>query len=354
MRRTHALILPAVLLLLLLPAGSAAAYHFYDDHTAPTTRINTAEGAILSEPTGMTISGTSTDEGGSGVYAVLVTLCSARNATDCSSALDQVSGCYSTCPASHEWRIPLSDVESGGYTLTARAMDAAENEEQTGASIRVMVDRYAPATEIATPDGSVAIPAQGTVQGKSTDDASGVSKVVVEFCTAGTSTGCKTSEAVADCSAGCPVAYRWAAPVPGDLVPGDYQATAHAFDLAGYEEDGGPSISVKVDGSPPVTNITTADGSFLVATQDKIEGTSADDASGVAKALVDFCWNGDPENCKTVEAAADCPSGCPLSYDWAVLLPADLIPGPYLVRARALDRVGNQEKDPPFVHVLVF
>lgn len=109
-------------------------------------------------------------------------------------------------------------------------------------------DADPPSSSFSTPDGAVLSGLRGdAVKGRSTDDASGIFGVEVEFCSVADSTRCDSSNDLgSDCDFGCPTRYAWSVCLPKNLPPGVYTATVSAVDDAWNWETDGPSTTVTV------------------------------------------------------------------------------------------------------------
>lgn len=99
------------------------------------------------------------------------------------------------------------------------------------------------------------------------------------------------------------------------------------------------------DAAPPVTSFRTQNGAISLGFPGQLFGESADDITGVSSVTVTWTssnW--------TQSSTVTC-DGNPLTCSWGAFNP--IIPGTYIVRARARDAFGNQESPGPSITITV-
>jgi hypothetical protein len=89
-------------------------------------------------------------------------------------------------------------------------------------------------------------PLGDAIEGVSTDDASGIYTVDVEFCSLLDGECYYSTDWASDCSYGCPTEYAWSVTLPEELPAGVYTATVSAEDDEFNTEEDGPSMTVIV------------------------------------------------------------------------------------------------------------
>ena len=278
----------------------------------PNANITAPTNNAYINSTPYAITGTATDNGGTGIEKVEVS-------TDLGYSWDlasDTSGNGSWATWSYNWTpLPLP------YIIRFRVTDNAGDVETPGADIPVEVDYTAPTTVIATPkDGAFIEGTSCNITGTASDDGPGmptwVKKVEVSI------NGGAWTAATGTTS----WSYSWTL-----TADGNYTIKSRATDNAGNVETPGTGVIVTVDKTAPTSAITApVGGAIIKGTSCSIAGTAADGAgSGVQK--VEVSTNGG----STWIAATGTTSW---SYTWT--LPAD---GNYAIKSRATDNAGHVE-----------
>lgn len=207
-----------------------------------------------------------------------------------------------------------------------RISDVSGNPGQSEA-YTVQIDSGPPSSTISSPaNGSMVAGPTVNVQGAASDSGSGVQSVDVS-----TNGGASWSTATGATS----WSYSWA--VPGDGV---YNLRSRARDNRSYVESPGAGITVTVDSTPPITLIRTPEnGQLITSTTYLITGTAFDATAGVQRVEVSL-----NNGASWINATG--------STSWSYLwTPAGQ--GPYILRARAVDKAGNIDNPGTAVNVVI-
>jgi len=217
----------------------------------------------------------------------------------------------------------------GAHTITARATDAAGHVSPASDAITFTVDQVPPAAPVITS------PAEGAIVAPSAAVIAGTSE---PFATIDILRG---PTVVAITSAGFD--GTWSARL--NLPNGVAHVTARARDSAGNVGPAGPQRNFIVDGVPPAVRFTTADGAiFLPGPTPTLQGVASDDWS-LRSVTLDFY---DVTGRATATMLANCTCIGATSVSWQVV--PHLLPGRYIVKAYAIDEVGNKS---PFAAISV-
>jgi hypothetical protein len=219
----------------------------------------------------------------------------------------------------------------GAHSITARATDAAGHTSAASAAVGFTVDQTPPGAPTITVPVQDAIVAPGNVVVEGTAE---------PFATVDILRG---TTVIAITTAG----YDGTWSIRLQINNGYAHVAARARDRAGNT---GPISGVRdfvVDGTPPVVSFTTTDGAvFLPGPQAQFTGTASDDWALKGVTLDFYDVLGRPV--ATMNAACQC-YGLPQS-PWSLV--PHLLPGRYVVRAYALDLVGNKS-DTATITVLI-
>jgi hypothetical protein len=209
----------------------------------------------------------------------------------------------------------------GAHTITARATDAAGHVSSASDAVTFTVDDTPPAEPV------ILSPAEGALVAPSAAVASGTSE---PFATIDIFRG---PSVVAITNAGHDGTWS----VRLDIANGYAHVAARARDAAGNFGPIGPTRNFIVDGDAPVVTFTTADGAiFLPGPTPTLEGTVADDWA-LRSVTLDFY---DVTGRAAATMLANCACAGATASPWQAV--PRLLPGRYVVKAYALDEVGNK------------
>lgn len=287
------------------------------DGTAPVSSITSpAAGTNLKANVTVSVAGTASDNG-TGVKQVELSF-------DGGTTWVKASGTTS-------WSYAWTPTAQGSYNIVSRATDNVGNVETHGAGITVTVDSTAPVSSITAPVAGQSInrsSSQYKITGTATDAASGVKKVEVS-----TDGGATWSAATGTST----WSYSWTLP----QADGIYNIMSRATDNAGNVETPKPAIAVTLDGTKPVSTITSpaAGANLTTGSAVTVSGTASDSGSGVKQVSLSF--DGGATWATAIGTSA-------WSYSWS--LPAA---GSYTILSKATDNAGNTETPGPGITVTV-
>jgi hypothetical protein len=283
--------------------GTPASISLSADISAPNALITSPSGGGLYGTSGVTITGTASDIGGSSVDRVEVSI---------------DSGAYSSVTGTTNWSYSWTPASSGSHTFAFRAVDSLGNVQGTPASISLSADIDPPTATISSPSGGGNYGPSGvTITGAASDvGGSGLDRVEVSIDSGSYSSVTGTSS----------WSYSWT-----PATSGSHTIRFRAVDNLSNVQGTPTSISLSADLLAPSSTITQpASGTMYSTAGTTIRGT-ASDTGGSALERVEISTDGG-------SVWVDATGTTPWSYDWT-----PMTSGTFDIRVRALDNAGNQQ-----------
>lgn len=192
------------------------------DWTPPETTITSPPDEYCTNSSDLEFTGTADDEG-CGIAAVSLSF-------DGGTTFIPVQG-------TEQWHYLVEDVPEGDYVVMAKALDAADNEDSTPATINLKIDRQPPSITILSPEEDDCLAGNLiTVSGTATDQHCGVQTVLVSLDLGDTWTEAEGTQS-------------WSASI--DVEDGPLTVWVKAVDHAANESDP-EAVSIRVDNAPPL------------------------------------------------------------------------------------------------------
>jgi len=231
-----------------------------------------------------------------------------------------------TADGSGNWTYTAaSDWSEGTYTVTARAMDAAENTSVDSTAVAVMIDLTAPSAPIITSplDGTLSANAIPTITGTAEADS------MVEVFSDDVSQGTSTVDGMGNWT--YTPASRWS--------EGTHSITASATDVAGNTSTASTAVAFTIDTIAPSVPVITSpsDGSFTSDASPTISGTAE------VGSTIEVLREG-----VSIGAVATDGSG-----NWAYTPASNWSEGTHSITAKATDAAGNMSIDSMAVSVTI-
>ncbi|MDF2439193.1 MAG: hypothetical protein JWN98_177 [Abditibacteriota bacterium] len=249
---------------------------------------------------------------------------------------------------------------SGAYTISATALDAANNTQST--SITISIDRNVPTVAISSPTSLSNTRSTPRATG-SANDAAGIANVTILLYRYSNAAGAAAfwargsvwtaaynanlNEIPTNLTAGTNGAVNWSQGLP-ELPTGRYWLRASVTDRAGNLSRSSV-VTFFIDRTAPTIAISQPKNGAIYPVFTRAAGGARDAGSGLQRVTMWLYryagpngaagyWMGGSNWSRTFSPAAERPAAGTLN--WALKLPS-LPPGRYMVRASAYDKAGN-------------